>query len=95
MKTMVRKTRTRRDTPVAHEVSQDWYTHVRFAADGTLVETVPRSRAAGAWPPQVAHREAARARRKPRGVSNGSKHLPSALPRQGSCRLPSSLTVWV
>jgi hypothetical protein len=28
------------DKPVARETSQDWNTHVSFAADGTVVEVV-------------------------------------------------------
>ena len=27
------------DKPVVREVSQDWHTHVSFAADGSVVET--------------------------------------------------------
>jgi hypothetical protein len=48
------------DKPVVREVSQDWHTHVSYAADGSLVETVILEAARlGAWPPQVAHRQAA------------------------------------
>lgn len=28
------------DKPIAREISQDWNTHVSFAADGTVVEVV-------------------------------------------------------
>lgn len=48
------------DKPVVREVSQDWNTHVSFAADGSVVETVileaPRC---GAWPLHLAHKAAA------------------------------------
>ena len=43
------------DKPVVREVSQDWNTHVSYAADGTLVETVIlEATRIGAWPLQVA-----------------------------------------
>ena len=46
--------------PIVREVSQDWNTHVSYAADGTLVETVIlEALASGAWPPEVRHAEAA------------------------------------
>lgn len=36
------------------EVSQDWHTHVSYAADGTVVETVILEAAKlGAWPLEV------------------------------------------
>jgi hypothetical protein len=39
------------DKPVAGEVSQDWNTHVSFAADGSVVEVVIlEARAHGAFP---------------------------------------------
>jgi hypothetical protein len=42
------------------EVSQDWNTHVSFAADGTVVETVILEAARlGAWPLEVRHASAA------------------------------------
>jgi len=48
------------DKPIVREVSQDWNTHVSYAADGTVVETVIlEARASGAWPLHVEHREAA------------------------------------
>lgn len=48
------------DKPVVKEVSQDWHTHISYAADGTVVETVILEAAAqGAWPLQVEHAEAA------------------------------------
>ena len=48
------------DKPIAREVSQDWRTHVSFAADGTVVETVIlEAREFGARPLSVEHRHAA------------------------------------
>ena len=48
------------DKPVVREVSQDWRTHVSYAADGTVVETVIlEARGCGAWPLIVEHRNAA------------------------------------
>jgi len=48
------------DKPIAREVSQDWNTHVSYAADGTVVETVILEAARiGAWPLQIEHRQAA------------------------------------
>lgn len=39
------------DKPVARETSQDWNTHVSFAADGSVVEVVVlEARARGALP---------------------------------------------
>jgi hypothetical protein len=39
------------DKPIARETSQDWNTHVSFAADGTVVEVVIlEARARGAFP---------------------------------------------
>jgi hypothetical protein len=48
------------DKPITREVSQDWNTHVSFAADGTAVEIVVLdARANGALPVEVMHRRAA------------------------------------
>jgi hypothetical protein len=48
------------DKPIVREVSQDWHTHVSYAADGSVVETVILEAAKlGAWPLQVEHRAAA------------------------------------
>ena len=48
------------DKPITREVSQDWNTHVSYAADGTVVETVILEAARiGAWPLQIEHRQAA------------------------------------
>lgn len=48
------------DKPIVREVSQDWRTHVSYAADGTVVETVIlEAREGGAWPLQVEQRKAA------------------------------------
>lgn len=48
------------EKPIVREVSQDWNTHVSYAADGTVVETVIlEARASGAWPLHVESREAA------------------------------------
>lgn len=48
------------DKPIVREVSQDWNTHVSYAADGTVVETVILEAAKrGAWPLEVRHAEAA------------------------------------
>ena len=48
------------DKPVVREVSQDWRTHVSYAADGTVVETVIlEARECGAWPLIVEYRAAA------------------------------------
>jgi hypothetical protein len=39
------------DKPIERETSQDWNTHVSFAADGTVVEVVIlEARAHGAFP---------------------------------------------
>jgi len=39
------------DKPVTRETSQDWNTHVSFAADGSVVEVVVlEARARGAFP---------------------------------------------
>lgn len=43
------------DKPVVRETSQDWYTTVSYAADGSVVEVVVLdARAQGAWPMRVA-----------------------------------------
>ena len=48
------------DKAVVREVSQDWCTHVSYAADDTAVETVIlEARECGAWPMSVEHRAAA------------------------------------
>ena len=48
------------DKPIAREVSQDWNTHVSFAADGTAVEVVVLdAHAHGALPVEVLHGHAA------------------------------------
>lgn len=48
------------DKPVVREVSQDWNTHISYAADGSVVETVILDALqCGAWPWRVAHRVAA------------------------------------
>lgn len=47
------------DKPIVREVSQDWHTHISYAADGGVVETVILEAAAcGAWPLNVEHRAA-------------------------------------
>lgn len=44
------------DKPIVREVSQGWNTHVSYAADGTLVETVIlEARTSGVWPMVVEH----------------------------------------
>jgi hypothetical protein len=44
------------DKPIVREVSQDWDTHVSYAADGTVMETVILDAAKrGAWPLEVRH----------------------------------------
>ena len=48
------------DKPITHEVSQDWNTHISYAADGTTVEIVLLDAAAnGAFPLEVLHGQAA------------------------------------
>lgn len=48
------------DKPITREVSQDWNTHVSYAADGTVVETVILEAAKiGAWPLEVRRAQAA------------------------------------
>lgn len=48
------------DKPIAREVSQDWNTHISYAADGTTVEIVVIDASAiGAFPLEVLHGQAA------------------------------------
>ena len=48
------------DKPITREVSQDWNTHISYAADGTTVEIVVIDAAAiGAFPLEVLHGQAA------------------------------------
>ncbi|MBI3345890.1 MAG: DUF2283 domain-containing protein [Burkholderiales bacterium] len=48
------------DKPIVREVSQDWHTHVSYAVDGSVVETVILEAARiGVWPLQIQHRVAA------------------------------------
>lgn len=48
------------DKPIAREVSQDWNTHVSYAADGTAVEVVVLdARAKGALPVEIVNGQAA------------------------------------
>ena len=48
------------DKPIVREVSQDWHTHVSYAADGAVVETVVlEARKLEAWPLAIEHRKAA------------------------------------
>lgn len=48
------------DKPITREVSQDWNTHISFAADGTAVEVVVLdAKANGALPVEVLHGHAA------------------------------------
>lgn len=48
------------DKPVTREISQDWNTHISYAADGTTVEIVVLDAAAiGAFPLEVLHGKAA------------------------------------
>lgn len=47
------------DKPIVREVSQDWHTHVSYAADGSVVETVildASKMAPGPWPSSTARR---------------------------------------
>lgn len=44
------------DKPITREVSEDWHTHLSYAADGTTVELVIlEARARGAYPFEVNH----------------------------------------
>ena len=48
------------DKPIVREVPQDWHTHVSFAADSSVVETVIlEARESGAWPLCVERQQAA------------------------------------
>jgi Protein of unknown function (DUF2283) len=48
------------DKPIVREVSQDWHTHVSYAADGSVVETVVLEAARiGAWPLRIEKRQPA------------------------------------
>ena len=48
------------DKPIVREVSQDWNTHISYAADGSVVETVVLEAAGiGAWPLHIEHRQVA------------------------------------
>ena len=48
------------EKPIHREVSQDWNTHISYAADGTTVEIVIIDAAAiGAFPLEVLHGQAA------------------------------------
>lgn len=48
------------DKPIEREVSQDWYTHVSYAADGSAVEIVILdAKARGAVPANILQGEAA------------------------------------
>lgn len=48
------------DKPIVREVSQDWNTHVSYAADGTAVEIVVLdARSSGALPVECVHGQAA------------------------------------
>lgn len=44
------------DKPIVREVSEDWNTHLSYAADGSVVEIVILdAKAKGAYPAEVAH----------------------------------------
>lgn len=48
------------DKPIIREVSQDWNTHISYAADGTTVEIVVLdAKAIGAFPLEMLHGQAA------------------------------------
>ena len=48
------------DKPIVREVSQDWNTHISYAADGTTVKVVVLdARSSGAYPMAVEHAQAA------------------------------------
>jgi hypothetical protein len=48
------------DKPIVREVSQDWKTHISYAADGSAVEIVVLDASVnGAFPFQILHGEAA------------------------------------
>ena len=47
------------DKPIVRELSQGWNTHVSYAEDGSVVETVILDAAhCGAWPLSVERRQA-------------------------------------
>jgi hypothetical protein len=48
------------DKPIVREVSQDWNTHISYAADGTAVEIVVLDASVnGAFPLQMLHGQSA------------------------------------
>lgn len=48
------------DKPIVREVSQDWNTHISYAADGSAVEVVVlEAKSSGAVPVAVEHGEVA------------------------------------
>ena len=48
------------DKPIAREASQDWNTHISYAADGTIVEMVfLEASVQGVLPVEVLHGKAA------------------------------------
>ena len=48
------------DKPIVREASQDWNTHISYAADGTIVEMVfLEASAQGVLPVEVLHGKAA------------------------------------
>lgn len=48
------------DKPIVREVSQDWHTHISYAADGAAVEIVLLdAKARGAYPLEIQHARAA------------------------------------
>jgi Protein of unknown function (DUF2283) len=48
------------DKPIVRELSQDWNTHISYAADGSVVETVILDAAVcGAWPMKVEQKQLA------------------------------------
>lgn len=48
------------DKPIVREASQDWNTHLSYAEDGSVVETVIlEATQVGAWPLSNEHRAAA------------------------------------
>ena len=48
------------DKPIVREVSQDWNTHISYAADGSAVEIVVLDASvSGAFPFQILHGQAA------------------------------------
>lgn len=48
------------DKAIVRECSQDWNTHLSYAEDGSIVETVIlEATRVGAWPLSIEHRAAA------------------------------------